>query len=80
MSKNGKSKPREPWRIVVAAISVVYIIFMWIRKDIMAIYATMPAEQVLPMIMTTVAVSLLKVAALAAVILVVKWFVGKINK
>ena len=42
--------------------------------------ATMPAEQVLPMIMTTVAVSLLKVAALAAVILVVKWFVGKINK
>ena len=46
----------------------------------MAIYATMPAEQVLPMIMTTVAVSLLKVTALAAVILVVKWFVGKINK
>ena len=46
----------------------------------MAIYATMPVEQVLPMIVTTVAVSLLKVAALAAVILVVKWFVGKINK
>ncbi|MBR6527624.1 MAG: hypothetical protein IKT45_06735 [Lachnospiraceae bacterium] len=46
----------------------------------MAIHATMPAEQVLPMIMTTVAVSLLKVAASAAVILVVKWFVGKINK
>ena len=46
----------------------------------MAIYATMPAEQVLSMIMTTVAVSLLKVAASAAVILVVKWFVGKINK
>ena len=67
-------------RIVVAAISVVYIIFLWVRKDIMAIHATMPAEQVLPMIMTTVAVSLLKVAASAAVILVVKWFVGKINK
>ena len=80
MSKNGKSNPREPWRIVVAVISVAYIIFMWVKKDIMASYATMPAEQVLPMIVTTVAVSLLKVAALAAVILVVKWFVGKINK
>ena len=80
MSKHGKRNPKEPWRIVLAAVSVAYIIFMWVRKDIMAIYATMPAEQVLPMIMTTVAVSLLKVAALAAVILVVKWFVGKINK
>ena len=80
MSKHGKRNPKEPWRIVLAAVSVAYIIFMWVRKDIMAIYATMPAEQVLPMIMTTVAVRLLKVAALAAVILVVKWFGGKINK
>lgn len=80
MSKHGKRNPKEPWRIIVAAISVAYIIFMWVKKDIMAIYAAMPVEQVLPMIVTTVVVSLLKVAALAAVILVVKWFVGKINK
>ena len=72
-----KHKKREPWRIVVAGLSIAYIVFMWVRKDIVTIYSTMPKEQVVPMIATTVVVTLVKVAAIAAVVLVVKRVVKK---
>ena len=75
---NGQKK--EPWRYVVAGISVAYIIYMWIEKDVASIYATMPKEQALPIVVTTIAVSLLKVAVITVVILLVKWIVGKIKK
>ena len=75
--ENKDKKKREPWRIVVGVIAISYIVFVWIQKDIMAIYASMPAEQVAPMIATTIAVSLLKVAAMAGGILLIKWAVGK---
>ena len=78
MDHNSKKKP-EPWRIIVALISVAYIVFMWVKKDIAAIYESMPAEQIVPMIATTVWVSVLKVLAIAGVILAVKWIVGKIK-
>ena len=78
MSKD-PTKP-EPGRIILAVISALYIVYMWTEKDIASIYATMPPEQVLPMILTTVAVSTLKLAALAAGIPLVKWLYGKIKK
>lgn len=55
---------------------------MWIKKDIAAIYSTMPKEQVLPLIFTSVAVTLIKVVALAVVIFIIKWIIAKfkINK
>ena len=71
-------KKKEPWRILVAVAAVIYIVVLWVKKDIVAIYTTMPREQIAPMIATTVAVSLLKVAALTGGILLVKWIVGKI--
>ena len=71
-------KKKEPWRILVAVAAVIYIVVLWVKKDIVAIYNTMPREQIAPMIATTVAVSLLKVAALTGGILLVKWIVGKV--
>jgi hypothetical protein len=65
-------KKKEPWRIVLAILSMVFILFMWIKKDIVSIYTTMPKEQILPLILTTVAVTLLKVAGITAVLLLVK--------
>lgn len=53
---------------------------MWVKKDIAAIYATMSGEQIAPLIVTTIAVSLLKIAVFAGVILLIKWIVGKIKK
>ena len=79
MSNNNKKKI-EPWRIIAFVLAVAFIIFMWVKKDMTEIYATMPPEQIAPLIVTTVAVSLLKVAVIAGTILLIKWIVGKINK
>ena len=77
---NRKRQKKEPWRIVVAIAAVVYIVFLWVRKDIAAIYSGMPMDQALPLIATTVAVSLVKVAAIAAVVFLVKWLTGKFRQ
>ena len=79
MSNNNKKKI-EPWRIIVFVIAVAFIVFMWVKKDISEIYATMPSEQIVPLIITTIAVSLLKVAAITGAILLIKWIVGKMVK
>lgn len=78
--KNQNRMKREPWRIVVGVIAMIYIIFMWVKKDIVSIYATMPQEEVVPLIVTTVVVSLIKVAVIAGGILLVKWCVSKLKK
>lgn len=78
--QNNKRNRREPWRIVVGIISILFIAYMWVKKDIMAIYTTMPQEEVLPLIVTTLAVSLLKVAVIAGGILFAKWVVNKLQK
>ena len=75
-----KGQKKEPWRIIVAGISIAFIVYMWVQKDIVSIYSTMPEEQVLPLIVTTIAVSLLKVGAITVGILFIKWVVGKIRK
>ena len=46
----------------------------------MSIYTTMPKEQVAPLIATTIAVSLIKVIAIAVGILLIKWIANKITK
>ena len=73
-------KKREPWRIVVFIIAAAYIIYMWEEKDIVAIYSSMPPEQALPMVVTTIVVSLVKLAFIAGGILLVKWIAGKLRK
>ena len=78
--KNRNNGQKEPWRIIVGVISIGFIVYMWIEKDIAGIYATMPQEQVVPLVATTVAVSLVKVAAIAGGILLIKWIVGKAKK
>ena len=78
--KNNGGKKTEPWRMIVGMISLVLIVYMWAEKDIAAIYTTMPKEQVIPLIAATIAVSLIKVAAIAGGILLMKWIAGKIKK
>lgn len=73
------NKKKEPWRMIVGMISAAFIVYMWAEKDIMAIYATMPKEQAVPLIITTIAVSLIKVAAIAGGILLMKWILSKVK-
>ena len=75
-----KGQKKEPWRIVVATIAIMYIIYMWVEKDVLAIYNSMPAEQALPLIVTTIAVTLIKVGVLTVGILFIKWIVGRLKK
>ena len=68
------------WRIITGMISAAYIVYMWSEKDIASIYATMPEEQILPMVAATVAVTALKVAAVAVGIWGIKWLADKFKK
>ncbi|MBQ5742150.1 MAG: hypothetical protein IIV53_09930 [Bacteroidaceae bacterium] len=68
---------KEPWRIAVGILAIAFIVYMWVEKDIITIYTTMPREQVAPLIVTTIAVSLIKVAAIAGGILLIKWIISK---
>ena len=70
---------KDPWRYVAAGISVLSIVCMWVKKDVAGIYAAMPADQALPLAMTTVAVSLAKAALLAGIILLISWLTGKFH-
>ena len=72
-------KKTEPWRIVVGTISIALIALMWVKNDVISIYQTMPKEQLLPLIATTVAVSLIKVAAIAGAVFLVKWIIGRLR-
>ena len=47
------------------------------KKDVSAQFAAMPGEDMLPMLITSVAVTVAKVALLAGAVLLVKWLVGK---
>lgn len=74
------SKKIEPWKLIVGVASIAFIIFMWAKKDIFAVYSTLPKEQALPLIATTIAVSLFKVIAISAIILAAKWIIGKFRR
>ncbi len=74
-----KRRRIEPWRIVVAVISFWVIILMWARKDIVSILGTVSGKDAIPMIMTSLAVSLVKVLLIAAAVFVVRWIVSKIQ-
>ena len=74
-----KGQKKELWRIIVAIMSVAFIVFMWVRKDIATIYSTMPKEQIVPLVVISIIVTLVKVAGLTAIILLIKWVVEKVK-
>ena len=64
---------KEPWRIVVAIISIIFIIGMWMKKGI-------SFDMGLPLLITTLIVSLTKVLVLAGIILFIRYIINKIRK
>ena len=75
-----ENKKKEPWRIILGTVSIVIIVFLWVKKDIVGIIATTSGEEVLPLIVTTVAVTLVKVGLITGGILLIKWIIGKFKK
>lgn len=52
---------------------------LWVKNDIASTLVTMPKEQAIPLVVTTIVVSAVKVAVIAGVILLAKWVIGKIK-
>ena len=71
-----KNKKIEPWRLIVGVISILCIIVMYVRKNSLHIDVTIS----LPLVITSIAVTLLKVTAIVIVVLLFKWFINKIKK
>ena len=80
MRKRDKNDRKiEPWRIIVGTLSIAFILFLWVKNDILSTLAAMPKEQAIPLVVTTIVVSVIKVVVIAGVILLVKWVIRKIK-
>ena len=67
---------KELWRYIVGLLSAGVIVYMWTTKNVAGQYADMAKEDLLPLIVTNAAVTLVKVVAIAAAV----WLVAKWNK
>ena len=74
-----KKRKSAPWRIVIGCISMAWIALMWAKNDILSIYTTMPREQIVPLIIMTVAIFTVKVLAITGATLFIKWIVSRIR-
>lgn len=67
------------WNIIIAIICIAFIVFLWVKKDILAIYRDLPREQVIPLVIISAAVSLMKAAAFTGAALLIRWIVTKVK-
>lgn len=63
----------EKWRLVIGIIAMISIVMMWMNKGMISIES-------LPLLITTLAVSLFKIIVLALGIYVIKHFLTKLKK
>ena len=78
--RNNRKGKLQPWRVAVFVLSCAFIVFLWARKDIAGIYATMPQEEIAPLVVTTVVVSIIKFLAVAGIALLVRCLIGRLKK
>ena len=71
---------KELWRYLVFGLAVAYIIYMWVSKSIGDSWASMLPDQLLPMAVTSAAVTAVKIIAIAGGILLLKWILTKLKK
>ena len=71
---------KEPWRWAVGLVSAAFIVCLWSTKNVGGQYADLAKEDLLPMLATNIAVTLVKVIAIAAAVWLVRWLVAKWNK
>lgn len=74
-----KNNIPKPLRIVMFLAALTWIAAMWVKKDIAATLAAVPAEAAVPVIVTSLCVALLKVGFYTGVILLIKWLAGKLG-
>ena len=68
---------KEPWRWAVFGLAVAYILYMFISKSG---GGSLASGELLPMAVTSIAVTAVKVIAIAGCILLLKWILSKLKK
>ena len=68
---------KEPWRWVIFGLAVAYIAYTWISKSG---EGSLPSGELLPMAVTGIAVTAVKVALIAGGVLLLRWLVSKLKK
>ena len=76
MEENNKRKI-EWWRITLFVISVLVIVTLWAKKDIASVINLAAVQDVGPLILTTVLVTLTKTALVAGLLILIKYLVVK---
>lgn len=71
---------KKPRRIALAIFSVIVIIIMWTEKDVLGLWSGLTIEDAVPMVITNLAVTALKIALLAGGIYLIKTVFAKIKK
>lgn len=71
---------KELLRYLVFGLSVAYIIYMWVSKSLGDTWASLPPDQLLPMAVTSAAVTAGKVIATAGGVFLLKWMLSKLKK
>ena len=70
-------KQRPPLlKIAVAAVSIVFILVLWGYKA----FGALPPGEMIPLVALNAVVSLIKIVAVAGVLLGLKWLADKIGK
>lgn len=73
-------KKKIGWqRWLLAGVSILVIIGMWVYKTMTGRFAGMSMADTLPMMVTSFAVTCGKVALMAGVMLALRWVAGKIK-
>lgn len=72
-------KEKNSWRIIVGILSVIYLIFLWVKKDIASAYTALSPEQLFPVILMSVAITSIKLIGIAGGTLLIKWLIRKIK-
>ena len=70
-----KNKP-PLWKILVAAVVILFILFLWGYKD----FGALPPGEMIPLVALNTVVSLIKIVAVAGVLLGLKWLAEKLSK
>ena len=64
------------WKILVAAVAIVFILFLWGYKD----FGALPPGEMIPLVALNAVVSLVKIVAVAGVLLAMKWLADIVSK
>ena len=63
-------------KILAAAVVILFILFLWGVKD----FGALPPGEMIPLVALNAVVSLIKIAAVAGVLLAMKWLADKLSK